>query len=437
MSTLSRPALALAMSSVLATMICLPSPALAQADQILPPIGGPGGGQFFARCPSPEYLHGFELRTGDDVDAIRPLCGRPTLAQPLGSRFSQPRSHGGTGGTLRELVCPQSAPVVNGIEVGYEGEKTQIVNTIHVYCSIAAPDQPLTDYPTVVFDGSEIRRREGGPLSGNTPVPLYQHRQICPRGLFAVGINGRSGIWLDSVGLICGLATVKFPEPKKPAPLTPCEAMREGRANNKPVPDWIAKQCIDSTAVVKQAERSAPIVTAGGTPAVVNTATLDELASRGEGIAARDPLSVELRNRAGEGAALRGFDIGMAAAEGQTHDGPGKQNVRASLSAVERQGFDIALAFSLQRNRHAKLAEVGAFIASADPVVAEARAGEDDVLYWLGFDIATGIFGDPVGGAQGNTATGPGSLGIRAALQPAAQRGFTAAMTLHLNRDYR
>jgi hypothetical protein len=213
--------------------------------------------------------------------------------------------------------------------------------------------------------------------------------------------------------------------------------MREGRANNKPVPDLIARQCIEGTAVVTQAERSAPVVSAGGTPGAAGAATLDELARRGEDVAARDPLSLELRNRTGGDAEQRGFDIGMAAADGQTQDGPGKQKIRAALGAAERPGYDIALAFSLQRNRNAKLAGVGAFIAGADPVVAEARIVEDDVFYWLGFDIATGIFGDPAGGAQGNTATGPGSLAIHDALLPAAQRGFSAAAALHLARDYR
>jgi hypothetical protein len=59
------------------------------------------------------------------------------------------------------------------------------------------------------------------------------------------------------------------------------------------------------------------------------------------------------------------------------------------------------------------------------------------VFFRLGFDIASGIFGDPAGGAQGNTATGPGSLGVRNALSPAAQRGFNASVALHLGRKYR
>ena len=53
-------------------------------------------------------------------------------------------------------------------------------------------------------------------------------------------------------------------------------------------------------------------------------------------------------------------------------------------------------------------------------------------FYALGFDIATGIFGDPALGAQGNTASGPGSLGIRDTLSIVGQLGFNASMRLHL-----
>ena len=72
-----------------------------------------------------------------------------------------------------------------------------------------------------------------------------------------------------------------------------------------------------------------------------------------------------------------------------------------------------------------------------DERVAVARTAEEDVFYWLGFDIATGIFGDPALGAKGNTATGPGSLKIRDSLSPAGQRGFNAAVKLHLSRNYK
>jgi hypothetical protein len=187
-----------------------------------------------------------------------------------------------------------------------------------------------------------------------------------------------------------------------------------------------------ATPTAPQAAERSPSVTVA-----VPRDELDALAGRGAGIAAQDALSAELRERAAEGPGKRGFDIGMATAEGQTQDGPGKQRVRNSLSPAEQEGYDVALAFSLQRNANVGRAAVGAAIANADVEVAEARAREPDVFYWLGFDIASGIFGDPAAGAQGNTATGPGSLSVRNALSPAAQRGFNASVALHLGRKYR
>src|SRR5216683_1735234 len=79
--------------------------------------------------------------------------------------------------------------------------------------------------------------------------------------------------------------------------------------------------------------------------ATASAQTLDDLAARGEALANADPLSAELRNRQPEGPARRGFDIGMAAAEGQTAPGPGKQKIHDALSPEEQQGFDTAVAF--------------------------------------------------------------------------------------------
>lgn len=91
----------------------------------------------------------------------------------------------------------------------------------------------------------------------------------------------------------------------------------------------------------------------------------------------------------------------------------------------------------LEENCRADLAARGAAIAQADSIVANARAIETDAVFRMGFDIASGIFGDPALGAQGHTATGPKSLKIRDSLNAAAQRGFDASVKLHLSRNYR
>jgi hypothetical protein len=52
----------------------------------LPALGGTGGGQFQDACAAGRLLGGFELRAGDDVDAIRPIC----IAKKCLSLISRP-----------------------------------------------------------------------------------------------------------------------------------------------------------------------------------------------------------------------------------------------------------------------------------------------------------------------------------------------------------
>ena len=180
---------------------------------------------------------------------------------------------------------------------------------------------------------------------------------------------------------------------------------------------------------------------AGATPALSGRsaerpADADALAERGVLVANEDPLARLLRDQQPDGPVRTGFDIGMAAAEGQTAHGPGKQKILDGLSAEEQRGFNTALSFSLERNRNGALASKGAIVAERDSVVADARDLQADPFSILGFDIASGIFGNPALGAQGNTATGPGSLKLRDSLSPAGRRGFDASVALHLSRNY-
>ena len=123
-----------------------------------------------------------------------------------------------------------------------------------------------------------------------------------------------------------------------------------------------------------------------------------------------------------------------------------------SLSAEERIGFDNAVLFSLDRNRANKRflsgtsgppgewALKGAAVAKVDPVVQAARtveSGVGGVFFALGFDVATGIFGQIALGGAGHTSEGPGSEAARdELLSQDAQRGFRASVDLHLVKQH-
>jgi hypothetical protein len=244
---------------------------------ILPPIGGTGGGQFIARCAGNELLNGFELRAGDDVDAIRPLCitayglrettaapltrgsGLVTLIKsPLGQQFDKVKLesgwYGGTGGGLRNVICPEDTPIVTGMYVRWEGLQTFTVNNIHLFCGVAAATQQPSDFPSAVFDAPPAKDKHG--LFADEPVNDGDGTQRCPDGLVGVGINGRSGLWLDAVGLICGepkltpkppgpvaLGRVQGTTPKGP-PMSICDRARDARARNSPAAPSLEAQCL-------------------------------------------------------------------------------------------------------------------------------------------------------------------------------------------------
>jgi hypothetical protein len=471
------------------------------AATYLPAIGGSGGGQFFAPCPAGQNLTGFELRAGDDVDAIRSLCitnyssgsvtgpmltdgsgliihygnlTRELYAAPFseiaGDYMELPKDwHGGTGGGRASVICPKGRPVVVGLYVAAEGARTITVNNIHLFCGLAIPSQQLDPNPSAIFDAPGYRPVSTSFLGiqvGDSPNNVVRSGQRCSDGQVAVGIHGRSGIWLDALGLICDTPRVIQANalgrvaPRGPAgpPRPICDVAREARARNSPAAPGLERQCEASKPVVKSLGRVAT-TGAAGPPRTICEAAQDaaarkspaapslaaqcrasdlqsfpETAKRGEILANQDPLALALRNQQSAGAGQRGFDIGMAVSEGQTANGPGKQRIHDELGAAERVGFEAALNFSLERNRNADLAARGAAVSLADPVVAQAHNGEANVFYWLGFDIATGLFGDPALGAMGVAVAGPAEMAIRNTLSAPAQRGFNASINFHLNR---
>jgi hypothetical protein len=447
--------------------------ASAQADQVLPVIGGPGGGGFVARCAPGDILNGFELQTGDDVDSIRPICAAPATATSIGPRHAFTQKFGGDGGSPRQLVCPDAAPAIAGIAIRGEGIDTVIVNDIDIFCSVAVPNQPMAASPTVHFAGEVAQ-------SAGRFAREFHGVQVCPPGLLPVGITGRSGVWLDGFGLICGASPFdpsaiksvgriggSHPAPQRPArPI--CEAARDARARNSPAAPDLEAQCAASMVPVASMGRvgggataprpqrsicdAAVDARARNSPAAPNLeaqcqaaggiykmrpsdADFEVVRARGEAIAARDRSAASIRTSLYD-APRRGFDIGLGIWDGNTADGPGKQRYHDFLNLAEQQGFNFAAAYALPRNKYAGLVDIGSAINAADAEVRAARSASNDGFYWLGFDIASGIFGDPRAGAQGIRGMSSGAIATRESLNDAEQRGFDSSMRLHLSRKY-
>ncbi len=325
-----------------AAFVLLTAPS--RASIYLPAIGAPNfiGPQFTAPCPDDQRLVGVELRVGQDVDAIRPLCAlviTPTSANPpqlttdsglmvrnptglLNEPGVAPGWFGGPGGGIVRLLCPRAQPVVVAIRVGIEIER---VNNVHLHCAQAVADS-VYDYfrPSAIFDGEQ----------GAPAIDPYGFVR-CPAGQVAVGMHGRSvyneassrrGVYLGALGLIC-------------------ERAREAQARNTSAAAQLAALCRATPATAMDRTRIGEArITPGATgpPSPDVAPDLEAFAARGAALAAADALATRLREAQPTTAGQRGFDIGAVASEGQTAWGPGKQRILDSLPPAERDGSRLA-----------------------------------------------------------------------------------------------
>lgn len=220
---------------IVAALIAVCAITPARADSYLPQIGGKGGAPYSERCPQGQILNGFEVRAGDDIDAIRAVCvtsssptdvGTPPLSNGFGGGW-----HGGGGGGLRRLLCPPGTPVVMGLVAGYDGIDTISLDTIDIYCAQASAGASIGQYPSNIIH-APIQGCTHGP---NLVHPVWNAVKIaafgdgrcphfklglnkCPTGEIAIGMHGHSGALVDAMGLICGPApTFAPPKPVVPA----------------------------------------------------------------------------------------------------------------------------------------------------------------------------------------------------------------------------
>jgi hypothetical protein len=457
-------------------------PLHSQVSQVhgLKPIGGSGGSPFAEMCPTNYFLTGVALHAGDDVDAIQQLCLGLDGRRPIDAPW-----HGGDGGSLKVLLCPAKTPAVTAMFVAAEGQNTVVVNNIHIYCGLASNGQRLVNYPEAVFDGPAFNR-SSGPMASFTGAPV-KDRDDCEAGQIALGLTGSSGVWLDAIGIICGPPPA-LPKPVPPPvsrepvksigrvnvgsastpgpPMSICERAADARARKSPAAPYLEAQCTPEGAKIAAAEKAdlAPgpsgvptsicdaaqaAINRGGIEAADLTAkcnatgggqkllpVADQLSATATALIRADPLLAEFERRQPAGETHRGFEIGVGATGSDTLWGPGKQRILDSLPAAQQEGFKLAASYLLDRNHYAALDAVGIKIAASDPLVQRARTADPDVRYWLGFDIASALYGDPKLGSEGSKSTGPGSARILASLSPTAQRGFTASTQFHLARTY-
>jgi len=232
----------------------------ARADEHLDAIGGNGGGNFEAHCPAGQLLTGFDLRAADDVDAIRPLCVTASSRRSVSAAAAEDNWYGGSGGRPAKILCTRYNPIVTGMYVYADGEDTTVVNNIHLYCGEATNTEPPNEAASAFLDLPKFH--DSGVFS--TFISPMHGTQRCRSGQVAVGMHGRSGRWVDAIGLICGdpppligKTLGRVPSSSPPHPPRPiCDSARDARARNSPAAPNLEAQCAASKAHAKAAEKA-------------------------------------------------------------------------------------------------------------------------------------------------------------------------------------
>jgi hypothetical protein len=178
--------------------------------------GGPGGKYFRTDC-SGDYVVGVYVRSGAWIDAVGLKCA-PFL--PNESKFKHPAwnkaYHGGGGGAPQpEGICP-SDRFVSGIKFGYtrEGSDPRYVDYIELTCTPITGAEPPNKVCLQTGNGcwDDPPNKAGGVMAAFQADPF---KQSCHAGEAAMGLHGRSGNFVDALGLICGPKPVAAAAPKK------------------------------------------------------------------------------------------------------------------------------------------------------------------------------------------------------------------------------
>jgi hypothetical protein len=182
-----------------ATPLTLPAFAFDPQRVDVPAIGGPGGGPFRAGCEPGDYLVGLKVRHGSWIDAVEGICDRWDWDRM--SAFwvrDTPRFGGGGGGD--GIVRCNSGSAIFGWRIQQADNADHSVGFIAPICrTLRVPYQE-----TFFGAGNDS---VGKPASGQV------HNMSCPPQRAAVGLHGRSGVFVDQLGLVCGPLPVLSPFP--------------------------------------------------------------------------------------------------------------------------------------------------------------------------------------------------------------------------------
>ena len=227
---LSRIRLALQTAAIMiaAVFTLFASPADATMTQV---FGGPGGSPYSLVCANGSFLVGFYAKAGGWVDSVGLLCAPyDPASRQMQHNFVHGPATGGAGGSPQEAYCVLGE-AVTAIGVAFTrggGLDRQYTNTIDIYCPTPNPSRCISSGEGC----GQIASKFTGPTVSHEVFYLYD-KMTCPSEERATGIQGKSGIYVDSMGLICApLPTAAVAPQPPPAPVAATQFKQTGASKN-------------------------------------------------------------------------------------------------------------------------------------------------------------------------------------------------------------
>lgn len=172
-----------------------------EATTDLPDMGGPGGSPYRVLCPSGTYLSGIAGRAGAFVDRLQLVCA-PLLRFPfhLDIGTVQPQTIGlSRGGHTFQKDCPRGY-AIRGTHWFMTRSDRPVLSHFDFECvSYEHPTDPTVRVSLTTSPD------EGCPWgSVICTFGVGMDWTFCPGDQLAVGLYGRSGDFVDRIGLVCG-----------------------------------------------------------------------------------------------------------------------------------------------------------------------------------------------------------------------------------------
>ena len=157
-----------------------------------PTAGGAGGGPFTLACEANEVLAGVRGSTATYVNQVGPLCVRVNQS---GQWIGAPVARGITG-NAGPTSYSKSCPVNHAIS-GFRGRFSQYVDQLDFECRALTSNGKLTGTGTFLGAVGASTGTAQGPWRCDSSNPGF-------------ALYGRSGSWMDNVGLQCRQASATF-----------------------------------------------------------------------------------------------------------------------------------------------------------------------------------------------------------------------------------